>query len=116
LRPGLSLMELVSDGTMTLMRAIESFDTHGRHAAAKVFVTHDGQLLESPAEPTSAWKPIAVYPREAHVDVFLRQTLLAQNSLLRLYRTANSRLAADVADSCQFNDTQIAEINRRIRA
>ena len=28
LRPGLSLMELVSDGTMTLMRAIESFDTH----------------------------------------------------------------------------------------
>jgi RNA polymerase sigma factor (sigma-70 family) len=28
LRSGLSLMELVSDGTMTLMRAIESFDTH----------------------------------------------------------------------------------------
>jgi RNA polymerase sigma factor (sigma-70 family) len=28
LRPGLSLMELVSDGTMTLMRAIESFDVH----------------------------------------------------------------------------------------
>jgi RNA polymerase sigma factor (sigma-70 family) len=28
LRPGLNLMELVSDGTMTLMRAIESFDTH----------------------------------------------------------------------------------------
>src|SRR6185436_706459 len=28
LRAGLSLMELVSDGTMTLMRAIESFDVH----------------------------------------------------------------------------------------
>jgi RNA polymerase sigma factor (sigma-70 family) len=28
LRPGLSLMELVSDGTMTLMRAVESFDAH----------------------------------------------------------------------------------------
>jgi RNA polymerase sigma factor (sigma-70 family) len=28
LRAGLSLMELVSGGTMTLMRAIESFDTH----------------------------------------------------------------------------------------
>lgn len=28
LRPGLNLMELVSDGTMTLMRAIESFDVH----------------------------------------------------------------------------------------
>jgi RNA polymerase sigma factor (sigma-70 family) len=28
LRPGLSLMELVSDGNMTLMRAVESFDAH----------------------------------------------------------------------------------------
>src|SRR5205085_266481 len=28
LRPGLSLMELVSDGTMTLMRAVDSFDVH----------------------------------------------------------------------------------------
>lgn len=28
LRPGLSLMELVSDGNITLMRAVESFDTH----------------------------------------------------------------------------------------
>jgi RNA polymerase sigma factor (sigma-70 family) len=31
LRPGLSLMELVSDGTMTMMRAIESFDVHRGH-------------------------------------------------------------------------------------
>jgi RNA polymerase sigma factor (sigma-70 family) len=28
LRPGLSLMELVSDGNVTLMRAVESFDVH----------------------------------------------------------------------------------------
>jgi RNA polymerase sigma factor (sigma-70 family) len=28
LRPGLNLMELVSDGNMTLMRAVESFDFH----------------------------------------------------------------------------------------
>jgi RNA polymerase sigma factor (sigma-70 family) len=28
MRPGLSLMELISDGSMTLMRAIESFDVH----------------------------------------------------------------------------------------
>jgi RNA polymerase sigma factor (sigma-70 family) len=28
LRPGLTLGELVSDGTMTLMRAVDSFDTH----------------------------------------------------------------------------------------
>lgn len=28
LRPGIDLMELVSDGNVTLMRAIESFDTH----------------------------------------------------------------------------------------
>ncbi len=28
LRPGLSLMELISDGNVTLMRAIESFDAH----------------------------------------------------------------------------------------
>jgi RNA polymerase sigma factor (sigma-70 family) len=28
LRPNLSLMELISDGNLTLMRAIESFDTH----------------------------------------------------------------------------------------
>jgi RNA polymerase sigma factor (sigma-70 family) len=28
LRPGLSLMELVSDGNITLMRAVESFDVH----------------------------------------------------------------------------------------
>lgn len=31
LRPALSLMELVSDGTMTLMRAIDSFDVHRGH-------------------------------------------------------------------------------------
>src|SRR5207249_7626723 len=31
LRGGLSLMELVSDGTMTLMRAIDSFDVHRGH-------------------------------------------------------------------------------------
>jgi RNA polymerase sigma factor (sigma-70 family) len=31
LRPGLSLMELISDGTMTMMRAIESFDVHRGH-------------------------------------------------------------------------------------
>jgi RNA polymerase sigma factor (sigma-70 family) len=28
LRPGLSLMELISDGNLTLMRAVESFDFH----------------------------------------------------------------------------------------
>jgi len=28
MRPGLSLMELVSDGNITLMRAVESFDIH----------------------------------------------------------------------------------------
>jgi RNA polymerase sigma factor (sigma-70 family) len=31
LRPGLSLMELVSDGNVTLMRAVESFDFHRGH-------------------------------------------------------------------------------------
>ena len=28
LRPGLNLMELISDGNITLMRAVDSFDTH----------------------------------------------------------------------------------------
>ena len=31
LRPGLSLMELVSDGNVTLMRAVESYDFHRGH-------------------------------------------------------------------------------------
>ena len=31
LRPGLSLMELVSEGNMTLMRAVESYDAHRGH-------------------------------------------------------------------------------------
>jgi len=31
LRPGLSLMELISDGNMTLMRAVEGFDVHRGH-------------------------------------------------------------------------------------
>jgi RNA polymerase sigma factor (sigma-70 family) len=31
LRPGLSLMELISEGNLTLMRAVESFDTHRGH-------------------------------------------------------------------------------------
>ena len=31
LRPGLSLMELISDGNMTLMRAVEGFDIHRGH-------------------------------------------------------------------------------------
>jgi len=31
LRPGLSLMELISDGNITLMRAVEGFDVHRGH-------------------------------------------------------------------------------------
>ncbi len=31
LRPGLSLMELISDGNLTLMRAVEGFDVHRGH-------------------------------------------------------------------------------------
>ena len=31
LRPGLSLMELISDGNLTLMRAVDSFDAHRGH-------------------------------------------------------------------------------------
>ena len=31
LRPGLSLMELISDGNITLMRAVEGFDIHRGH-------------------------------------------------------------------------------------
>ena len=31
LRPGLSMMELVSEGNLTLMRAVEGFDLHRGH-------------------------------------------------------------------------------------
>ncbi|MEA2735140.1 MAG: polymerase primary sigma factor [Humisphaera sp.] len=56
LRPGLSLMELVSDGTMTLMRAIESFDVHRGNkfstyatlALMKGFARSVPQMLTSP--------------------------------------------------------------------
>ena len=55
LRPGLSLMELVSDGNVTLMRAVESFDLHRGHrfstyatlALMKGFARSVPQMLSS---------------------------------------------------------------------
>ena len=53
LRPGLELMELISDGNVTLMRAIESFDTHKGYrfstyatlALMKGFARSTGEML-----------------------------------------------------------------------
>ncbi len=61
LRPSLALMELVSDGTMTLMRAIDSFDVHRGHkfstyatlALMKGFARSVPQMLANRARGTS---------------------------------------------------------------
>ena len=61
LRPSLSLMELVSDGTMTLMRAVDSFDVHRGHkfstyatlALMKGFARSVPQMLANRARGTS---------------------------------------------------------------
>jgi RNA polymerase sigma factor (sigma-70 family) len=61
LRPALSLMELVSDGTMTLMRAIDSFDVHRGHkfstyatlALMKGFARSVPQMLSKRAKGAS---------------------------------------------------------------
>ena len=61
LRAGLSLMELVSDGTMTMMRALDSFDVHRGHkfstyatlALMKGFARSVPQMLARRARGTS---------------------------------------------------------------
>ena len=58
LRPGLSLMELISDGNLTLMRAVESFDFHRGYrfstyatlALMKGFARSVSQMLSSGRE------------------------------------------------------------------
>ena len=59
LRPGLSLMELISDGNITLMRAVEGFDVHRGHrfstyatlALMKGFARSVPQMLSATRRP-----------------------------------------------------------------
>jgi RNA polymerase sigma factor (sigma-70 family) len=68
LRPGLSLMELISDGNLTLMRAVESFDFHRGHrfstyatlALMKGFARSVPEMLSGAARSRGAAKDAAV--------------------------------------------------------
>jgi RNA polymerase primary sigma factor len=79
LRGGLSLMELVSDGTMTLMRAIDSFDVHRGHklstyatlALMKGFARSVPQMLSKRAAgfamgAAEEQSPLEIPDRRAH--------------------------------------------------
>ena len=76
LRPGLSLMELVSEGNITLMRAVESFDFHRGHR-------------------------FSTYATLALMKGFARSVplLLAGGGGSKVRATGGDRVLADVADS-----------------
>ena len=82
LRGGLSLMELVSDGTMTLMRAIDSFDIHRGNkfstyatlALMKGFARSVPQML--------AKRAAGADPERAILDVADRRTSVAAERFL----------------------------------
>lgn len=61
LRPGLSLMELVSDGNLTLMRAVDSFDTHkgNRFSTYATFALMKGFARSVPAMQVDARRSTA---------------------------------------------------------
>lgn len=93
LRAGLSLMELVSDGTMTLMRAIESFDVHRGYkfstyatlALMKGFARSVPQMMSARAAGRGEEATIDIADRRAHAaaDRFLAREEVSQ-LLLRL--------------------------------
>ena len=68
LRPGLSLMELISDGNLTLMRAVESYDFHRGHrfstyatlALMKGFARSVPEMLSGAARSRAATSDAAV--------------------------------------------------------
>ncbi len=98
LRGGLSLMEVVSDGTMTLMRAIDSFDIHRGNkfstyatlALMKGFARSVPQMLARRASGTEAESTI--------LDVADRRTVVAAERFLA--REEVSHLLRQL-DSCE---------------
>jgi RNA polymerase sigma factor (sigma-70 family) len=97
LRPGLSLMELVSDGTMTVMRAIDSFDVHRGHkfstyatlALMKGFARSVPQML--------AGRAVGTDPDAAIVEIADRripvaaERFLAREEVSQLLRRLDAR-------------------------
>ncbi len=74
LRPGLSLMELISDGNLTLMRAVDSFDFHKGYrfstyanlALMKGFARSVPQMQATGKKATGCQEALASVPDRAH--------------------------------------------------
>ncbi|HEY1921657.1 MAG TPA: sigma-70 family RNA polymerase sigma factor, partial [Tepidisphaeraceae bacterium] len=78
LRPGLSLMELISDGNLTLIRTVDSFDTHkgnrfstyATFALMKGFARSVPEMIARSRETSSGDAMLAVVPdrRESRIN------------------------------------------------
>ncbi|MEO6434266.1 MAG: sigma-70 family RNA polymerase sigma factor [Tepidisphaeraceae bacterium] len=98
LRPGLSLMELVSDGTMTLMRAVESFDVHRGNklstyatlALMKGFARSVPQMMHSRAAGQN--DEIVMELPDRHVNA-AAERFLAREEVAQLLKRLDSREA-----------------------
>jgi RNA polymerase sigma factor (sigma-70 family) len=96
LRPGMSLMELISEGNITLMRAVESFDFHKGHrfstyatlALMKGFARSVPQMLSASKKSSGDVAILAEMPD--------RRTAPASDSLVR--RDEVSHLLARLSD------------------
>ncbi len=99
LRPGLSLMELISDGNLTLIRAVDSFDTHkgNRFSTYATFALMKG-FARSVSEMLSSGH------EAVHGDTFLAS----------LPEAASSRPAAELADRDQVHQL-MSRLERRER-
>ncbi|HYO09097.1 MAG TPA: sigma-70 family RNA polymerase sigma factor [Tepidisphaeraceae bacterium] len=98
LRPGLALMELVSDGTMTVMRAIDSFDAHRGHkfstyatlALMKGFARSVPQMLASRAAG-SAGDAEAIVELPDRRSPVAAERFLAREEVAHLLRQLDAR-------------------------
>jgi RNA polymerase sigma factor (sigma-70 family) len=103
LRPGLSLMELVSDGNVTLMRAVESYDFHRGHrfstyatlALMKGFARSVPQLLSTGRVRTSGGDRALAEVCDVRPDVS-HDRLLAREEVQQLLARLDDRERAVV--------------------
>ena len=131
LRPGISLMELISDGNITLMRAVEGFDIHRGHRfstyatlalmkgfarsvpqmlAAKRGTSVDEHVLESVPDRRNVFATDRLADRE-HVGVLLA----ALNEKERRVLSAHYGLGKDAAVTYEQLGEQLGLSKHRVR-
>jgi RNA polymerase sigma factor (sigma-70 family) len=99
LRPGLSLMELISEGNITLMRAVESFDFHKGHrfstyatlALMKGFARSVPQMVAASRKNTGDAAALAELPDRRPAARPLNESLVMRDEVRHLLSRLSDR-------------------------